>query len=117
MFRLEEIAGELREVVAALDPAVYDGRDAARLTKVAADGEKLFATAKILLARRAAETRGWVGRSSAASSEIEERDQRCKVRGCDATQHLQRHHVEEYAQHHITSYDVLGWICADDHHL
>jgi hypothetical protein len=69
MFRLEEIAGELREVVAALDPAVYDGRDAARLTKVAADGEKLFATAKILLARRAAETRGWVGGASAASSE------------------------------------------------
>jgi hypothetical protein len=69
MFRLEEIAGELRDVVADLDPATYDGRDAARLTKVAADGEKLFATAKILLARRAAESRGWVGESSAASSE------------------------------------------------
>ena len=69
MFRLEELAEELRDVVAGLDPATYGGHDAARLTKVAAEGEKLFATAKILLARRAAETRGWFGGSSAASSE------------------------------------------------
>jgi hypothetical protein len=69
MFRLEELASELRDVVADLDPATHDGRDAARLTKVAAEGERLFATAKILLARRAAETRGWVGGSSAASSD------------------------------------------------
>ena len=69
MFRLEELASELRDVVADLDPATYDGRDAERLTKVAAEGEKLFATAKILLARRAVETRGWVGMSSAASSD------------------------------------------------
>ncbi|HEY8218350.1 MAG TPA: hypothetical protein VIH82_14525 [Acidimicrobiia bacterium] len=69
MFRLEELAGELRDVVAALDPAVYDGRDAARLTRVAAEGEKLFASAKLLLAQRAVETRGWIGGSSAGSSE------------------------------------------------
>jgi hypothetical protein len=48
---------------------------------------------------------------------IEERDQACKIRGCDATQHLQRHHVEEFAEHHLTSYEVLGLICADDHDL
>ncbi|HEY8215604.1 MAG TPA: hypothetical protein VIH82_00620, partial [Acidimicrobiia bacterium] len=46
---------------------------------------------------------------------IEERDQRCKIRGCDATQHLQRHHIEDYAEHHRTSYEILGLICADDH--
>jgi hypothetical protein len=48
---------------------------------------------------------------------IEERDQRCKIRGCDATEHLQRHHVEEFAEHHVTSYRVLGWICPRDHDL
>jgi hypothetical protein len=69
MFRLEELASKLRDVVADLEPATYDGRDATRLTKVAAEVEKLGATAKILLARRAAETRGWVGESSAASSD------------------------------------------------
>jgi hypothetical protein len=69
MFRLEDLASELRDVVADLEPATYDGRDATRLTKVAAEVEKLGATAKILLARRAAETRGWVGESSAASSD------------------------------------------------
>ena len=69
MFTLERIADELRDAVATLDVATYDGRDAARLTKVAAEGEKLFATAKLLLAKRAAETRGWVGTCGAASSE------------------------------------------------
>jgi hypothetical protein len=48
---------------------------------------------------------------------IEERDQTCKVRGCDCTDHLQRHHVEEYAQHHITSYKVLGRVCPEHHDL
>jgi hypothetical protein len=46
---------------------------------------------------------------------IEERDQRCKIRGCDATEHLQRHHIQEYAEYHRTSYEILGLICADDH--
>jgi hypothetical protein len=34
---------------------------------------------------------------------IEERDEKCKIRGCDATEHLERHHVEEYAEHHLTA--------------
>jgi hypothetical protein len=37
MFTLERIADELRTVVAGLDPGTVDGRDAARLTRVAAD--------------------------------------------------------------------------------
>jgi hypothetical protein len=69
MFRLEEIAGELRDVVADLDPATYDGRDAARLTKVAAEVERLGAAARLLFGRRAVDTRGWLGGSSAATSE------------------------------------------------
>jgi hypothetical protein len=80
MFKLESIAAELRDVVAQLDPAIYDGRDAARLTQVAAEVEKLGASAKILLARRAAETRGWVGGSSAASSD----QWLAQVSGCSA---------------------------------
>jgi hypothetical protein len=69
MFRLEQLATELRDVVADLDPATYDGRDAARLTEVAAEVEKLGASAKLLLARRASQTRGWMTTSSAASSD------------------------------------------------
>jgi hypothetical protein len=69
MFRLEELASELRDVVAEIDPATYDGRDAARLTKVAAEVERMGAAARLLFGRRAVETRGWVAGSSAATSE------------------------------------------------
>jgi hypothetical protein len=69
MFEIERIAAHLRAAVAGLDPACLDGRDAAHLTEVAAEGEKLFGAAKALLARRAAETRAWAGTSRAASPE------------------------------------------------
>ncbi len=69
MFEIERIAQDLREAVAGLDPARLEGRDAARLTEVAAEGEKLFGTAKALLARRAADTNAWRSRSHAATAE------------------------------------------------
>ncbi len=69
MFEIERIACELRETVAGLDPACLEGRDAARLTEVAAEGEKLFGAAKALLAERAADTNAWRSRSHAASPE------------------------------------------------
>jgi hypothetical protein len=43
MFTLERIADELRDVVAGLDAGTVDGRDAARLTRVAGDIERLGA--------------------------------------------------------------------------
>jgi hypothetical protein len=69
MFEIERITRDLREVVAGLDPACLAGRDAARLTEVAAEGEKLFGAAKALLAKRAADTNAWRSRSHAASPE------------------------------------------------
>jgi hypothetical protein len=69
MFEIERITHDLREAVARLDPACLEGRDAARLTEVAAEGEKLFGAAKALLAKRAADTNAWRSRSHAASPE------------------------------------------------
>ncbi|HEY8215642.1 MAG TPA: hypothetical protein VIH82_00810 [Acidimicrobiia bacterium] len=69
MFRLEELADELRSIATGLEPATFDGRDAARLAGVAADAERRCAAIKVLLAKRAVETRGWVARSPAASPE------------------------------------------------
>ena len=37
---------------------------------------------------------------------IAERDERCKVRGCDRTQGLERHHTKRFAEHHLTTYDA-----------
>jgi hypothetical protein len=48
---------------------------------------------------------------------IEERDQTCKVEGCDRTDHLERHHVEEYAPNHLTTYELLGRLCELHHDL
>jgi hypothetical protein len=48
---------------------------------------------------------------------IAERDQRCKVRGCDRTDHLQRHHTTPYADGGLTTYQGLGNTCPDHHHL
>jgi transcriptional regulator with XRE-family HTH domain len=69
MFEIERIAEDLREAVAGLDPGCLEGRDAARLTEVAAEGEKLFGAAKVLLAQRTAETNAWRRTSHAASAE------------------------------------------------
>ena len=48
---------------------------------------------------------------------IDERDQRCKIRGCDNTEHLERHHVDNYAKSHDTSYGNLGNVCPLHHDL
>ncbi len=48
---------------------------------------------------------------------IAERDERCKVRGCDRTQGLERHHTQPFAEHHLTTYDVLGILCGAHHDL
>jgi len=69
MFEIERIAEDLSKVVAGMDPACLEGRDAARLTEVAAEGEKLFGAAKVLLAQRAVETRAWARSSRAATPE------------------------------------------------
>jgi len=48
---------------------------------------------------------------------IAERDERCKVRACDRTHHLERHHTEPFAEHRRTSYEVLGMLCGAHHDL
>ena len=48
---------------------------------------------------------------------IAERDQRCKVRGCDRTDHLERHHTTRVADGGLTTYEGLGNTCPDHHHL
>jgi hypothetical protein len=65
MSKLDRVVEELRIVVRDLDPALVMPREAARLAGVAAEGERLFAAAKVLLARRAVEGNGWRGGSDA----------------------------------------------------
>ena len=49
---------------------------------------------------------------------IEERDPTCNVRGCDRTDHLERHHLEGgFAEHHLTTYKLLGNACPHHHDL
>ncbi len=48
---------------------------------------------------------------------LQERDQRCKVRGCDRTDHLENHHVTRYADGGLTTYQGMGATCPDHHHL
>jgi len=69
MFEIERVEADLQKVVAGLDAACLEGRDAARLTESAARIERLGATAKMLLAQRAAETNAWRHRSHAATSD------------------------------------------------
>jgi hypothetical protein len=59
MFEIETITAEVRDHMAALDYETFDGRDAARLTEVAAEAERLCAAIKIGYARRAVDTNGW----------------------------------------------------------
>jgi hypothetical protein len=47
---------------------------------------------------------------------VDERDQRCKVRGCDTTHGLERHHTLTFAEPQLTTYDLIGSICRDHHH-
>lgn len=83
MFEIETITAKLRDVVAHLDADTFDGRDAARLTEVCAEGERLFAAAKVLLGRRAVDTNGW--RSRDAVSLVPE-DWFAKISGCSTWQ-------------------------------
>jgi hypothetical protein len=48
---------------------------------------------------------------------IAERDERCKVRGCDRTQNLERHHTKPFSEHHLTTYELLGMLCGAHHDL
>ena len=48
---------------------------------------------------------------------IAERDPRCRVRGCDRTHRLERHHTQAFAEHGLTTYAVLGNVCGDHHDL
>jgi hypothetical protein len=48
---------------------------------------------------------------------IHERDQRCKVRGCDATHMLERHHTVDFAESRRTTYRELGNLCPRHHDL
>jgi len=48
---------------------------------------------------------------------IAERDERCKVRGCDRTHNLERHHTLEFHEFELTTYNILGMLCGDHHDL
>jgi hypothetical protein len=48
---------------------------------------------------------------------IAERDQRCKIRGCDRTIGLHRHHTRPFSETRHTRYSELGNICDQHHHL
>jgi len=49
---------------------------------------------------------------------IAERDGgRCKVRDCDHTRAIERHHTVGFAEHRTTSYKILGGVCPDHHDL
>jgi hypothetical protein len=48
---------------------------------------------------------------------IDERDERCKVRGCDRTHNLERHHTKGFAEHRLTTYELLGRLCGAHHDL
>jgi hypothetical protein len=48
---------------------------------------------------------------------LSERDERCKIRGCDATHGLERHHTLEFAEHRLTTYELLGMLCGAHHDL
>jgi hypothetical protein len=65
-FELERAVEAVRHAVRALEPARLAGADAARLTAVAAEGERLLGAAKALLARRTDETRAWRGGRAAS---------------------------------------------------
>lgn len=63
---LERAVDAVRRAVRALEPERLAGSHAARLTALAAEGERLLTTAKALLARRADETLAWRGGRAAS---------------------------------------------------
>ena len=48
---------------------------------------------------------------------ISERDQTCRIYGCDCDRNLHRHHVERFADGGLTIYEILGTLCPRHHHL
>jgi hypothetical protein len=49
---------------------------------------------------------------------LEERDGKgCTVRECDRTYEVERHHTLPFAEHHLTTYDVLRDLCPEHHDL
>jgi hypothetical protein len=69
MSKLDRIAEELRQIAASVEPREYAGRDAARLTGVAAEVERLAAALKVLFARRTVDANCWRTGSDAISPE------------------------------------------------
>jgi hypothetical protein len=45
------------------------------------------------------------------------RDRTCKIRGCDRTIGLHRHHTKPFGDTHHTTYAELGNVCDQHHHL
>jgi hypothetical protein len=67
--KLDDVVAELSVYVAGLDPKRMTGADAVHLVEVAAEGERLFAAARVLGAKRAVATRAWARTSHAARPE------------------------------------------------
>ena len=65
-FALDPLVDQLRNLARTVEPGRFAGSDAARLTKVAAEGERLCAYLKVELARRAEETQAWRGGRAAS---------------------------------------------------
>ncbi len=63
---LSPLVDQLRHLAKTVEPGRYAGPDAARLTKVAAEGERLCAFLKVEFARRAEETHAWRGGRAAS---------------------------------------------------
>jgi len=83
MFEIETITAELRDLSKRLDYETFDGRDAARLTEVAAEAERLCAAIKVGYARRAVDTNGWRTRDRVS---ILPEDWFAKISGCSTWQ-------------------------------
>jgi hypothetical protein len=69
MFDIERVVNKLGEISTRLEPRCCSGADAARLTEIAALGERLIVHIKTMYAQRAAETNAWRRRSHAATPE------------------------------------------------
>jgi hypothetical protein len=49
---------------------------------------------------------------------LEERDGgHCKLRDCDHSLAIERHHTQGFAEHRLTTYKILGNLCPDHHYL
>ncbi|MCJ7439434.1 MAG: HNH endonuclease [Acidimicrobiia bacterium] len=69
MFDIERVVNELGDLSRRLEPECCSGADAARLTEIAALGERFIVHIKAMYAQRAAETNAWRRRSHAATAD------------------------------------------------